>query len=96
MRTGFPKYSKEDCQIGNANAHESHLIQIRLKQHPLCDGDKLAGGDVGPHHHGQHSQQLLGQDFHSAFKASHPYLFGYAAITIKIIHGEGKLELFRS
>ena len=42
--------------------HECYLIQVRFKQHPLCDGDKLAGGDVGPHHHGQHSQQLLGRD----------------------------------
>ena len=30
------------------------------------------------------------------FGASNPYLFRYAPITIKIIHGEGKLELFRS
>ena len=28
--------------------------------------------------------------------AEHLHLFGYAAVTIEIIHGEGKLELFRS
>ena len=74
--------------------HECYLIQVCFKQHPLCDGDKLVGGDVGPHHHRQHSQQLLHQIFiHSC--ADQPHLFGYAAVTIKIIHGEGKLELFR-
>ena len=39
--------------------HKCYLIQVCFKQHPLRDGEKLVGGDIGPHHHGQHSQQLL-------------------------------------
>ena len=55
-----------------------HLVQVGLHDCPLRDGDELLSGDVAPHHHGQHGQQLLLADL---------------VITVQIIHPEREVEL---
>ena len=58
-----------------------HLVQVGLHDCPLGDGDELLGGDVTPHHHGEHGQQLLLADL---------------VIAVKVVHPEREVELLHS
>ena len=58
-----------------------HLVEVGLHDRPLRDGDELLGGDVAPHHHGQHSKQLLLADL---------------VVAVKIVHPEREVELLHS
>ena len=54
------------------------MVRVGLDDGPLRDGEELVGLDVGPHHHGEHRQQLLLAD---------------VVIPVQIIHTERKMEL---
>ena len=54
------------------------MVSVSLHDRPLGNGEQLLCLDVGPHHHGQHGQQLLLAD---------------VVIPIEIIHPEREMEL---
>ena len=54
------------------------MVRVGLDDRPLRDGEELLGLDVGPHHHGEHGQQLLLAD---------------VVIPVEIVHPEREMEL---
>ena len=69
---------KKVYQISIVTEQAVDLVQVGLHDSPLRDGDQLLSGDVAPHHHGQHRQQLLLADL---------------VIAVKIVHPEREVEL---
>ena len=58
-----------------------YLVSVRLHDGPLRDGEELLRLYVGPHHHGQHRQQLLLAD---------------VVVTIEVVHPESEVKLLLS
>ena len=48
------------------------MVSVGLHDRPLGDGKQLLGLDVGPHHHGEHGQQLLLADVVIPIEIIHP------------------------